>query len=129
MRNNFENNNKNSPIEIYQIVPKSTILLNILPKVLSEYSTQKMQQIGVKILTNYSIKTANLLSSNNKDETKISLQLINDDNSTVKTIEFDHIILALDNEPNVLLAQNSKLDLDELSFYKKKRKEIIYNKF
>lgn len=86
-----------------------------MPNVLSEYSTEQMRQLGIKVLTNCRIKTADLLSSS-KNGTKISLQLTQSD-STVKEIEFDHVIVSSGAEPNVSLAQNSGFDLDELGFY------------
>lgn len=115
MRNDSENDNINEIVEVYQIVPESNILSNILPKVLSDYLIEQMCQLGVKVITNCRIRTADLLFPT-KNETKISLKLSNNDSATENELEFDHVIVAAGAEPNILLAQHSGFELDEFGF-------------
>lgn len=89
-------------LEVTQISEKDGIMKNLLPSYLSQWLSSKVEEAGVKLLTNIALEDA-VVATNGK------LQLITKER---KRVTVDHAIVASGVIPNTSLAKSADLELD-----------------
>ncbi|XP_055600447.1 apoptosis-inducing factor 1, mitochondrial isoform X2 [Uranotaenia lowii] len=87
--------------EIYQLFHEGGNMGKILPEYLSQWTTDRVREEGVKVWSKTQIKTAEVLDK------KLVLTLTDDSKLVV-----DHAIVAVGSEPNTDLAKTSNLEVD-----------------
>ncbi|CAJ1064252.1 apoptosis-inducing factor 1%2C mitochondrial isoform X11 [Xyrichtys novacula] len=90
-----------SGLEVIQMYPEKGNMGKVLPEYLSNWTTEKVKQEGVKIISEALVKSVNL-----KDD---KLEILLKDGRLVKT---DHLVAAVGLEPNVDLAKSAGLEVD-----------------
>ncbi|XP_067295287.1 apoptosis-inducing factor 1, mitochondrial isoform X3 [Pseudorasbora parva] len=88
-------------IEVIQMFPEKGNMGKVLPEYLSNWTTEKVRQEGVNVITDAVVK--NVSYKNDKLEIKLK------DGRVVKT---DHIVAAVGLEPSVELAKSGGLEVD-----------------
>lgn len=88
---------------VSQVFPESGNMGKVLPEYLCRWTTQKVRNEGVDVITNTYVKKASA-----KPNGKISLELNNG-----KIMETDHVVVAVGLAPNVDLAATSGLEVNE----------------
>lgn len=89
-------------LSVTQIFPESGNMGKVLPEYLSKWTTKKLQNEGVRVISDMSIKGVN------KEDKKIKLHLSNDE-----VISVDHVVVAVGAEANTDIAITSGLEIDE----------------
>ncbi|KAG8188183.1 hypothetical protein JTE90_019461 [Oedothorax gibbosus] len=89
-------------LDVVQVFPEKGIMGKILPEYLGEWTTEKVREEGVKVIPNTEVKSAK------RNEDKVTLHLSNG-----KTLEVDHVIVAVGAEPDTEIAKASKLEIDD----------------
>ena len=74
----------------------------VLPEYLSEWTTERVREEGVEVLTESQIKDVEIFNGN-----QIKLQM-----QDGKSVIVDQVILAVGSEPNTQLAANAGLEVD-----------------
>jgi programmed cell death 8 (apoptosis-inducing factor) len=94
---------------VVQLMPESGVLRRVLPDYLSQWTTNKVKEEGVSVVSKVIVSKATL------NDDKVELQL----ESTVKNeplrsnwLLADHVVVAVGLEPNVQLAKNSGFEID-----------------
>lgn len=90
-----------SGLEVVQMFPEKGNMGKVLPEYLSNWTTEKVKQEGVKVISEALVKSVTF-----KDD-KLEIKL--KDGRLVKT---DHIVAAVGLEPNVDLAKSAGLEVD-----------------
>ncbi|KRZ80487.1 Apoptosis-inducing factor 1, mitochondrial [Trichinella papuae] len=91
-----------SGLTVLQLFPESGCMAKVLPQYLSQWSTKKMNELGVKTMAGATITGAQL-----DRHGQVKIQLLDG-----QTITADHVVVAVGLEPNVELAESSELELD-----------------
>ncbi|KAL1240810.1 Apoptosis-inducing factor 1 [Trichinella spiralis] len=91
-----------SGLTVLQLFPESGCMAKVLPEYLSQWSTKKMNELGVKTTAGATITGAEL-----DRHGQVKIQLLDG-----QTITADHVVVAVGLEPNVELAESSELELD-----------------
>ncbi|RWS30165.1 apoptosis-inducing factor 1-like isoform X2 [Leptotrombidium deliense] len=92
-----------SNLEVTQLFPESGNMAKVLPEYLSQWTTRKVTQEGVKVYTNTLVKDTTM------EGNQVKLNLNN--GSSVKA---DYVVVAVGLEPNTDLAKSSGLELDDV---------------
>lgn len=88
---------------IYQIYPEKGNMAKVLPEYLSNWSTQKIKDLGVHVFANESIASARSADG------KIVLGL-----GSGKEVAVDRVIVAVGLQPNTALAEKAQLEIDPI---------------
>ncbi|XP_050544811.1 apoptosis-inducing factor 1, mitochondrial isoform X2 [Daktulosphaira vitifoliae] len=96
---------KKNGVKIYQIFKENGNMAKVLPKYLSEWTTNKVKFEGIEVVANTEVENCTL---ENKGK-QISLLLKNGQKITV-----DHVIMAVGAKPNTELASSAGLEVDSL---------------
>ncbi|XP_025424278.1 apoptosis-inducing factor 1, mitochondrial isoform X2 [Sipha flava] len=97
------NKGKKNGVKIYQIFKENGNMGKVLPKYLSQWTTEKVRDEGVEVVTNTEVENCSL--DNNGE--KVNLVLNNG-----KNISVDHVIMAVGAKPNTELAADAGLEVD-----------------
>lgn len=89
-------------LNVIQIFPESGNMGKVLPEYLSKWTTTKLQNEGVSVISDVTITAVN------KNDKKIELVLSNGN-----TVSVDHAIVAVGAEPNTDIALSSGLEIDD----------------
>ncbi|KAK7602035.1 hypothetical protein V9T40_009476 [Parthenolecanium corni] len=95
-----------SKLKVVQIFPEKGSLAKILPEYLSKWTTEKLREQGVNIISGQELKSAAL--TNNDKQVELTL-------SDGKKISVDHVVVATGSNANTELAKNSHLEIDSVS--------------
>jgi pyruvate/2-oxoglutarate dehydrogenase complex dihydrolipoamide dehydrogenase (E3) component len=95
-------------LQITQIFKEDDVLEEILPVKLCEDASKQLFKHGIKLLNNSSLMDA----SRTKDGA-VRLILRKEDGSKHEVV-VDHVIVALDAEPNVQIARKTGLEIDKV---------------
>ncbi|XP_063415607.1 apoptosis-inducing factor 1, mitochondrial-like isoform X2 [Mytilus trossulus] len=90
-------------LKVYQIFPEKGVMSNVLPNYLSKYTTEKIKEEGVDIVSEKSVMEAKY-----KDK-QVVLTL--SDGSQIKV---DDIVVTVGLQPNDDIAKSSELDIDPM---------------
>lgn len=74
----------------------------ILPEPLSQWTTDRVRELGVNVIPNTEVDSVDLV----KDRVKLTLR-------NGQSLICDHIVVAVGSKPNVSLAKESGLEIDE----------------
>eukprot|EP00040_Diaphanoeca_grandis_P039791 m.260170 g.260170 ORF g.260170 m.260170 type:complete len:638 (+) comp39337_c0_seq1:57-1970(+) len=96
---------KKHGVTVTQIYKEGGNMAKVLPKYLSEWSTDKVKNEGVNILSHTKIDSVKTTD----DASKIELTL-----SSGETLTTDQVIVAVGIEPNVELAKKARLEIDPI---------------
>ncbi|XP_032811475.2 apoptosis-inducing factor 1, mitochondrial isoform X4 [Petromyzon marinus] len=88
-------------LEVIQLYPEKGNMGKVLPEYLSNWTTQKVRNEGVKVMPETVVRSAR------SEDGRVHLKLA--DGQTVTT---DHVVVAVGLEPNVDLAKTSALEVD-----------------
>lgn len=88
---------------MHQVFNEPGNMGKVLPEFLSKWTTERIREQGVNVIPNTEVQSVNL--SNNQ----VQLTLNNGE-----TILCDHVVLAVGSEPNIGLAKESKLEVDNV---------------
>jgi len=94
-------NGKTSGLNVVQIYGEEGNMAKVLPRYLSEWTTQKVQKEGVDTVANRRVKDVT------STEKKVQIELDNGDK-----VLADHVIVCVGIEPNVDLAKSAGLEVD-----------------
>ncbi|CAF0858276.1 unnamed protein product [Brachionus calyciflorus] len=94
--------------KVVQVFPESGILRKILPEYLSEWTTARVREEGVNVITNAAISKAQL----NDEKVELKLRPTNSDVHLPDWLLADHVVVAVGLEPNVQLADKSGFETD-----------------
>ncbi|KAL4112819.1 hypothetical protein QTP88_016544 [Uroleucon formosanum] len=97
------NKGKKNGVKIYQIFKEKGNMGKVLPKYLSHWTTEKVRNEGVEVVTETEVENCTL--ENNKR--RVNLKLSNGENISV-----DHVIMAVGAKPNTELATDAGLEID-----------------
>lgn len=97
------NKGKKNGVKIYQIFKEKGNMGKVLPKYLSHWTTEKVRNEGVEVVTETEVENCNL--ENNKRQVNLKL-------SNGKNISVDHVIMAVGAKPNTELAADAGLEID-----------------
>lgn len=89
-------------LKVYQLFPESGNMAKVLPKYLSEWTTERIKEVGVHVMPESQVTGVEIFNGN-----QVKLILANDTN-----IVADFVIQAIGSEPNVKLAKESALEID-----------------
>lgn len=89
-------------LKVYQIFHEKGNMGKVLPEYLSEWTTNRVRDEGVTVIPEAVVNEVRELG-----EKQISLRL-----STGKTVNVDHVIVAVGSKPDVSLAKNAGLEVD-----------------
>lgn len=89
-------------LEVTQIFPESGNMGKVLPQYLSNWTTEKVRKEGVKVVPN------SVLSATSFENGNVVLHLNNNQKVTC-----EHVIVAVGIEPNVELAKEAGLEIDQ----------------
>ena len=92
---------KNGILNVTQVFPEEGNMAKVIPKYLSDWTTQKVATEGVKVIANRTVTKVDTVDD------KLRLQLDNGE-----TISTDHVIVCVGLDPNVELAKSAGLELD-----------------
>lgn len=96
------NKGKKNGIKIYQIFKEKGNMGKVLPKYLSNWTTEKVRNEGVEVVTETEVENCSL-----EDNKQVNLVLSNG-----KNISVDHVIMAVGVKPNTELATDAGLEID-----------------
>ncbi|XP_070615939.1 apoptosis-inducing factor 1, mitochondrial [Erythrolamprus reginae] len=88
-------------LEVIQMFPENGNMGRVLPEYLSNWTTNKVMQEGVNVMTNAIVKSVSLAGD------RLLIQL-----KDGRKVETDHIVAAVGLEPNVELAKSAGLEVD-----------------
>ncbi|XP_022162973.1 apoptosis-inducing factor 1, mitochondrial isoform X2 [Myzus persicae] len=97
------NKGKKNGVKIYQIFKEQGNMGKVLPKYLSHWTTEKVRNEGVEVVTETEVENCSL--ENNKQQVNLIL-------SNGKNISVDHVIMAVGAKPNTELATDAGLEID-----------------
>ncbi|XP_001947379.1 apoptosis-inducing factor 1, mitochondrial isoform X2 [Acyrthosiphon pisum] len=97
------NKGKKNGVKIYQIFKEKGNMGKVLPKYLSQWTTEKVRNEGVEVVTETEVENCSL--ENNKRQVNLKL-------SNGKNISVDHVIMAVGAKPNTELATDAGLEID-----------------
>lgn len=97
------NKGKKYGVKIYQIFKEKGNMGKVLPKYLSQWTTEKVRFEGVEVMTETEVENCSL----DKSGEKVNLLL-----SDGKNITVDHVIMAVGAKPNTELAADAGLEVD-----------------
>ncbi|CAI6349981.1 unnamed protein product [Macrosiphum euphorbiae] len=97
------NKGKKNGVKIYQIFKEKGNMGKVLPKYLSHWTTEKVRNEGVEVVTETEVENCSL--ENNKRQVNLKL-------SNGKNISVDHVIMAVGAKPNTELATDAGLEID-----------------
>ena len=89
-------------LKIYQIFHEKGNMGKILPQYLSEWTTDRVREEGVNVLTETQVESVENVGPS------LRLKLQNG-----KELMVDHVIVAVGSEPNISLAEASDLEVDK----------------
>lgn len=92
---------ENKELQVHQVINELGNMSNILPEFLSKWTTERIREEGVNVISNTGVRCVDYVNN------QVELTLENG-----KTIQCDHVVLAVGSEPNVSLAKESKLEVD-----------------
>ncbi|KAK3731899.1 hypothetical protein RRG08_043233 [Elysia crispata] len=93
---------KKSGLKVYQLFPESGNMGKVLPEYLSKWTTRKVENEGVEVLSNHSVNKADFVDGKVVLSTKEG-----------KSVNVDCVVAAVGLEPNVELAKSSNLEIDD----------------
>lgn len=93
---------KEKDLKVYQLFPESGNMAKVLPKYLSEWTTQRIKEVGVDVRPESQIVSVEIFEGN---QLKLGL-------SNGKSVIVDFVIQAVGSEPNVNLAKDAALEID-----------------
>ncbi|CAH1722531.1 apoptosis-inducing factor 1, mitochondrial isoform X1 [Aphis gossypii] len=97
------NKGKKNGVKIYQIFKEKGNMGKVLPNYLSQWTTEKVRNEGVEVVTETEVKNCSL----DNDKQQVNLVLSNG-----KNISVDHVIMAVGAKPNTELAADAGLEID-----------------
>lgn len=83
------------------MISEAGIMDKILPSFLSKWTTERVREDGVNVIPNTEVRCVDIVNN----QLKLTLE-------NGKTIQCDHVVLAVGSEPNVHLARESNLEVD-----------------
>ncbi|XP_055636630.1 apoptosis-inducing factor 1, mitochondrial isoform X2 [Toxorhynchites rutilus septentrionalis] len=92
---------RDKKLEVYQLFHEDGNMGKILPEYLSQWTTDRVREEGVKVWPKTQIKAAEV------QDKKLKLTLTDD-----STLVVDHAVVAVGSEPNTDLAKTSDLEVD-----------------
>ncbi|XP_022086812.1 apoptosis-inducing factor 1, mitochondrial-like [Acanthaster planci] len=95
---------KETGLKVTQVFPEKGNMGRVLPEYLSKWTTKKVKNEGVNVIPNVFLKSAGF----DKSEEKVVVRL-NDG----QQLPADHVVLAVGLQPNVDLARESGLEIDD----------------
>lgn len=75
----------------------------ILPETLSNWTTDRVRELGVNVHPNTEVESVDMV----KDRVKLTLK-------NGQSLLCDHVVVAVGSEPNISLAKESGLEIDEI---------------
>lgn len=93
---------KDGKLKVYQLFNEKGNMAKVLPEYLSEWTTERIKEVGVDVQPNSQIIGVEIYEGN-----QLRLKLSNG-----KTIVVDEVIQAVGSEPNVQLAKDAGLEVD-----------------
>lgn len=90
-------------LQVHQVFHEEGNMRRILPEFLSKWTTDRVRELGINVIPNTEIESVDLV----KNRVKLTLQ-------NGQTIICDHVVVAVGSKPNVNLAQESDLEIDEI---------------
>ncbi|RUS73496.1 hypothetical protein EGW08_018736 [Elysia chlorotica] len=93
---------KKSGLKVYQLFPENGNMGKVLPEYLSKWTTRKVENEGVEVLSNNSVNKADFVDGKVVLSTKEG-----------KTVKVDCVVAAVGLEPNIELAKSSNLEIDD----------------
>ncbi|CRL02497.1 CLUMA_CG015196, isoform A [Clunio marinus] len=90
-------------LKVYQVYRESGNMAKVLPEYLSKWTTEKIKEIGVDVQPNSQISSVEMFEG-----TQLKLKFTNGNSIIV-----DNVIQAVGSLPNVKLAQNAGLEIDQ----------------
>ena len=75
----------------------------ILPETLSHWTTDRVRELGVNVIPNTEVESVDMV----KNRVKLTLK-------NGQSLHCDHVVVAVGSEPNVSLAQESGLEIDQI---------------
>lgn len=93
---------KEKGIHVYQLFPESGSMAKVLPKYLSEWTTERIKEVGVDVRPESQIINVEIFNGN---QLKLGLN-----NGTSVIVDF--VVQAIGSEPNVDLAKKALLEVD-----------------
>lgn len=95
---------KDSGIRVTQFFPESGNMGRVLPKYLSQWTTEKVQNEGVEVIPDVLLKSVSYEPESNQ----VALALSNGEK-----VLADHVVVAVGLEPNTALSKTSGLEIDD----------------
>lgn len=92
-------------LQVTQIFPEEGNMGLVFPRYLSTWTSNKMRQEGISLMNKARVKS---LSPKEGDLTKVIVTL-----EDGRTVEADHVVVAVGIEPNIELARQAGLEMDE----------------
>lgn len=89
-------------MKVHQIFHEQGNMGKVLPEFLSKWTTERVREEGVNVLTSTQVKSVEVVNN------QLKLRLIDG-----VDILCDHVVVAVGSEPNVNLAKESGLEVDE----------------
>uniref|UniRef100_A0A914XKL1 Apoptosis-inducing factor 1, mitochondrial n=1 Tax=Plectus sambesii TaxID=2011161 RepID=A0A914XKL1_9BILA len=93
---------RDSGLEVTQVFPESGNMGKVLPQYLSNWTTEKVRREGVKVVPK------SVLTATSFEKGQVILHL-----NTGEKVATDHVIVAVGIEPNIELAKQSGLEIDQ----------------
>lgn len=88
-------------LKVHQIFHEKGNMGKVLPEFLSKWTTERVREEGVNVIPNTQLQSVELING------QLSLKLIDG-----KSVLCDHAVVAVGSAPNVMLAQESGLEVD-----------------
>lgn len=88
-------------LKVHQIFHEKGNMGKVLPEFLSEWTTERVREEGVNVLTKTQVTGVELIGD------QLKLKLIDG-----KDVICEHVVVAIGSEPNVTLAKDSGLEVD-----------------
>ncbi|KAL7034361.1 hypothetical protein ACKWTF_007929 [Chironomus riparius] len=93
---------KEKNLKVYQLFPETGNMAKVLPKYLSEWTTQRIKDVGVDVIPESQITSVEIFNGN---QLKLGL-------SNGNSVIVDFVVQSIGSEPNVDLAKKAALEID-----------------
>lgn len=98
----FSLKGEDKKLQVHQVFLENGNMGKILPEPLSKWTTDCVRELGVNVIPNTEVDSVDLV----KDRVKLTLR-------NGQSLVCDHIVVAVGSQPNVSLAKESGLEIDE----------------
>lgn len=99
-----------NPIKISQIFPEEGNMGLVFPKYLSSWTSKQLRRLGIEIFPNSSILNISHLP---EERVRISFK---QEGAGEQAVDADHVVIAIGAQPNIAMAKDSGMMVDESEF-------------